>query len=633
MQEFAGEGNRDHTCSYGTKYLLKQISALRKQIPGVIAAHDIEHIHQMRVATRRLRSALPLFPLCFPQKKIQRWRRDLRNTARSLGKARDLDVQISFLTGFIADLKAGRPVENRVLLPSVVPETSPPVPFNSKWYTLSISYRKLVTTFQSALSRAWNYFSHTAVDGDLACGDHSSRQADLVPGLEYLLFRKNKERSDYQSEVEKTIWQMEKAGILGAMEKYLQRHRPVERASLQVGRETYATAFTSIALRIEEVLSFSESLADPGKIREHHALRIAVKRLRYTLEVWRDLFDGTINKEIGALKEFQDLLGDLHDCDVWTEYLPEFLKGEEERCRVFFGNDTHFKSLVPGIEALARERRERRGQLHEITLTTWDELESRQFWYGLMEKFILPLALREDLPVRIGILGNISGDTTALRRVLAECYSRDASLVLNTGTSLGSPRASEKMVDILREEGVVSIATANDLQILDGSSSVMTEGDSGGIQSRKGQSKKTRKFFRTLPTSLRVFVAGKSILITGGSSKAAIGSFDEKTTAERLCEIANEAHASVIVSGSSRMPFTNRACDVLFVHPGSVGRGGVPFSTFSILEVGLGGSLAVTRHEIVIDPVGPGSDSTPRQPEPSSPPLGGEGQNHQPERY
>jgi len=47
------------------------------------------------VASRRLRSFLPLFALCLPRKTCDRWRKQLRRLTRALGEARDIDVQIA----------------------------------------------------------------------------------------------------------------------------------------------------------------------------------------------------------------------------------------------------------------------------------------------------------------------------------------------------------------------------------------------------------------------------------------------------------------------------------------------------------------------------------------------------------
>ncbi len=79
---------------------------------------DIEAIHRMRVASRRLRSALFLFESCYANKYRTLWRNEIRQVTRALGQARDTDVQIDFLHLFLTGLqdKRCRPGVNRLML-------------------------------------------------------------------------------------------------------------------------------------------------------------------------------------------------------------------------------------------------------------------------------------------------------------------------------------------------------------------------------------------------------------------------------------------------------------------------------------------------------------------------------------
>lgn len=56
---------------------------------------NVESIHDMRVAIRRLRVALGNFASCVPKKDRKRLRVELRNLADALGGVRDLDVMIA----------------------------------------------------------------------------------------------------------------------------------------------------------------------------------------------------------------------------------------------------------------------------------------------------------------------------------------------------------------------------------------------------------------------------------------------------------------------------------------------------------------------------------------------------------
>ena len=63
-----------------------------------------ENIHQLRIATRRLRIALRLFRHMLPASKIASLRKDLRWFARGLGEVRDLDVYAENFRAYLQTL-------------------------------------------------------------------------------------------------------------------------------------------------------------------------------------------------------------------------------------------------------------------------------------------------------------------------------------------------------------------------------------------------------------------------------------------------------------------------------------------------------------------------------------------------
>lgn len=75
-----------------------------EQADGIFDLEDPERVHDMRVATRRLRAALEVFGPCFPRK---RWRRALKRVkalADALGARRDVDVEIGLMEGVAAEV-------------------------------------------------------------------------------------------------------------------------------------------------------------------------------------------------------------------------------------------------------------------------------------------------------------------------------------------------------------------------------------------------------------------------------------------------------------------------------------------------------------------------------------------------
>jgi CHAD domain-containing protein len=67
---------------------------------GVLDVGDIERVHDMRVATRRLRAALEVFRPCFPPHEFKGVLKEVKSIADALGERRDRDVTIATLEDF-----------------------------------------------------------------------------------------------------------------------------------------------------------------------------------------------------------------------------------------------------------------------------------------------------------------------------------------------------------------------------------------------------------------------------------------------------------------------------------------------------------------------------------------------------
>jgi triphosphatase len=76
--------------------LRRQFTAMLAKEPGTRLGDDIEELHDMRVATRRLRAALSLFADVLPATALKA-REELGWVGQGLGAVRDLDVQIEQL--------------------------------------------------------------------------------------------------------------------------------------------------------------------------------------------------------------------------------------------------------------------------------------------------------------------------------------------------------------------------------------------------------------------------------------------------------------------------------------------------------------------------------------------------------
>jgi CHAD domain-containing protein len=72
----------------------------------VLDVADIERVHDMRVATGRLRAALEIFEPCLPPKELGAALAKVKAMADAMGERRDRDVTIAVLEEFAAGMAA-----------------------------------------------------------------------------------------------------------------------------------------------------------------------------------------------------------------------------------------------------------------------------------------------------------------------------------------------------------------------------------------------------------------------------------------------------------------------------------------------------------------------------------------------
>jgi CHAD domain-containing protein len=79
------------------------VAQMMENLPGTRKGTDIEALHDMRVASRRLRSALRGFQTCFTPDILAPVVAEVSSVTQALGEARDKDVLIDYLTTFAKD--------------------------------------------------------------------------------------------------------------------------------------------------------------------------------------------------------------------------------------------------------------------------------------------------------------------------------------------------------------------------------------------------------------------------------------------------------------------------------------------------------------------------------------------------
>ena len=75
-------------------------------------------------------------------------------------------------------------------------------------------------------------------------------------------------------------------------------------------------------------------LADNPPPAKLHAIRLATKRLRYTLELFRPCYGPGLDTRLAALRHIQQLLGEVNDCSTTERWIGHAMKPSPLRVRI-----------------------------------------------------------------------------------------------------------------------------------------------------------------------------------------------------------------------------------------------------------------------------------------------------------
>lgn len=245
-------------------------------------------------------------------------------------------------------------------------------------------WRKRIRRLTRGLGPARDLDVHIIfVEGILAGLDEKDRRRR--PGIERLLLRLRQDREDAQPKVLKTLDALNKGDPLAEMHGEIERTRFLLRTQdvpLQ-GPVVFERAAAHILRRKQDLLAAAPALSDPEDVAGHHRVRIAAKKLRYTMEVCVPAFDKRLSDAIKTVKKVQSFLGDVHDCDVWIADLATFIERERDRTVAYFGHARPFHRVQPGLEFLRAERADHRRQVFAELVEYWRRLGAERFWDDL----------------------------------------------------------------------------------------------------------------------------------------------------------------------------------------------------------------------------------------------------------
>jgi len=223
----------------------------------------------------------------------------------------------------------------------------------------------------------------------------------LKPGIRRLMLRLNQKRMEAQQHVDTAMDMLTNEKVLeGIMREYLAPALTKTGEVYIYSPALYQLAFDNIKTRIDELFSHERYIHDPANKLELHAMRISAKRLRYTLEAFENLYLGQLKSSISTMREIQDLLGLIHDMDVWAEFIPAFIEEERQRILIYFGNERPLKRLLPGLQAFQSSRTAQRDETYHKFIAHWQEIKLQGSWEKLQNLIQTPIDLEAALQFR-----------------------------------------------------------------------------------------------------------------------------------------------------------------------------------------------------------------------------------------
>jgi CHAD domain len=162
---------------------------------------------------------------------------------------------------------------------------------------------------------------------------------------------------------------------------------------LDPSRSLGENAARIIQVRLDEMRAFAPRALD-GKAKAQHDMRIAAKRLRYVLEVTGFCFGKPADTARRRARDLQDILGEIHDCDVMLPRVRahlEELQGSDAdavRAKAKDAPDldprlvarARHRTAYRGLDVLAVYLQARRRLLDDRFAAFWRRQEEKRTW-------------------------------------------------------------------------------------------------------------------------------------------------------------------------------------------------------------------------------------------------------------
>ncbi|WP_455278171.1 YfcE family phosphodiesterase [[Eubacterium] cellulosolvens] len=498
-------------CFFGAETLNNHLNALESQIEGVRKNEDIECIHKMRVASRRIRAALPLFLDCFPKTSCKKWLKEIKRIGRTLGSARDTDVQIAFIKKYL----------------------------------------------------------------DVLCDEK------IRIGVEILLSKHNERRVNIQPEINNKLEELRYSHVIENIRDYCQQIKQQANAvtaSLDAP-SIYVKAHTYISEKLGDFLVMEDCVHHENDIVNHHKMRIRAKWLRYTIETFSPKYDEKLNEYVSTMKYFQDLLGEMHDYDVWIDFVPKFITQIKLDLASRIETNEKIPTIENGLLRFLQDIQEMRRSRYREFVSYWEDTKKKQTFEHLRqitstefmgaENGVKSLIEKEN--PKIAVLADVHANLQALTAVLEDARGKGIEVFLNAGDFVGYGAFPNEVIEILRSNKVLSVIGNYDLKVLEARRN-SGEKDIALKFAQKKLTRSNKAYLNSLPKNIALEIKEKKLLMVHGSPESIEEHIYPNTSRKRLRELISRKDADIVIVGHSHRQFSRTIDEVTIINPGSVGR-------------------------------------------------------------
>ena len=401
-------------------------------------------------------------------------------------------------------------------------------------------------------------------------------------GMDALLQWHIEQRTSLQSSIVNGLQELEESRVLKEMKSCCEqiiKESTSNQFNLYSVREK---AFWQISAKLDEFIAMEGYVHLENEILKHHEMRIRAKWLRYTLECYAALYSKEFSDEIEMMKNFQDTLGEMHDCDVWIERVPKFVTKLESENIVFqekVGETTDEQRGLLKFLAFIKEERKKH---YEKFVSTWDTEKSKNSFEELRKNasagFVAAgYRTQAELAnpyVKIAVFAGVHSNLDAFEAVIRDAERRGITVFLNVGDILGLGVFPNEVVQRLYSKNTLGVLGNYDLEVLD-KDKILEGSERFALEyARRTLTKSYETYLRTMPSKIEVEIGRKKLLVIHEIPEVSNENHDGDLKEEKFQEFAQNAKADIVIFSGAYGQVAEKVDGVLFVNPGSVGRAG-----------------------------------------------------------